>query len=729
MKVMKNIHRIFTLFAFLFLTTSTFAQGPILTLNADIEDAPIGSEVMLHLTNQDFINIVSAQFSFHFDPEVLEFVGFGTSELPAMASSVNFTNPNNVLISWFSPTTNGLSFPDGSLFLEIAFTRIAAGSPDFSIDGDPIENELTDISATIGVVVLGQNNSIKQLTGTVFSDENMDCIKQDEEASLAQSKVRIQNANLDLETFTNSEGMYNAYVPIGEYDIQAYLNGAWQSCSSVSITTADAGPVITNLGLQTIYDCETMSVNIATSLVLYCFDAQYYVNYANAGTLEIEDALIEVELDPYLNYSSSTITPSSINGNLLTFNLGSLSIGQGGSFIIYTEVGCNDDGVEFGQTHCTTATAFPQDDCKEPNPTWDGSSISVVGECVGDEVIFTITNNGADMTNAADFIVIEDELIMIQEPIQLPGGEFATIPFSSNGSTYRAVVEQSEGHPGMSMPTTAVEGCGTNAMGEITLGYVTMFPENDADGFISISCVENRGSYDPNDKSAQPRGALSEHFIEQNIDIEYMIRFQNTGTFTAFNVVVLDTLSPHVDATKIQLGASSHDYTFTIKEGNILEFNFANIMLPDSTMDLAGSNGFVEFRIPQQVDVPLETVIENTAAIYFDFNEPVITNTVFHTVGKDFLEVVLDVENNISEQIKLKVSPNPVSETAVFDLGDYQAQNGHFDLTDVTGKLVSQSQFVGNTFTFERNGMPNGIYFFEIRDENLILKSGKLVVN
>ena len=728
MNVMKNIHKLFTLVAFLFITTGAFAQGPLLILNQDFEDAPIGSQVTLHLRNQNFIDLISIQFSLHFDADVLEFVNFGDSDLPVM--NTNFIAPNDALFAWPSPTGNIFSFDDGSLFIDITFIRLADGLPNFWIDDNPVPIEVIGTNPEIsGSVQLGSFDSVKQITGTVFADENLDCTYQTEELKLAQAKVRIQNADFELETFTNLDGVYNAYVPEGVYDVDAYLNGAWQSCPSLSVTTADAGGVTADLALQVVYDCETMLVNIATPLILFCFDSEYYVNYANGGTVDIENAIIEIELDAALSYNSSTIAPTSIDGNILTFELGNLPIGQGGSFTILTDVGCNTDGVEFGQTHCTTATAFPQDDCKDVSPLWDGSSISVVGECAGDEVIFTITNNGANMTSAVEFIVIEDELIMMQEPIQLPSGASTTVPFTSNGATFRAVVEQTEGHPGASMPTQAVEGCGTNAMGEITTGYVTMFPEDDADGFVSISCQENRGSYDPNDKSASPRGALDAHFIDQNVDLKYMIRFQNTGTFTAFNVVVIDTLSPHVDVTRIQLGASSHEYNLNIREGNILEFNFDNIMLPDSAMDLAGSNGFFEFHIPQLLNVPLETVIENTAAIYFDFNEAVITNTVFHTIGKDFLEVVLDVENDISERIKLKVTPNPVSETAAFDLGDYDAKRGSFVLLNVTGKLISQQQFTGNNFTFERNEMPSGIYFFEIKDENVILKSGKLVVN
>jgi hypothetical protein len=65
--------------------------------------------------------------------------------------------------------------------------------------------------------------------------------------------------------------------------------------------------------------------------------------------------------------------------------------------------------------------------------------------------------------------------------------------------------------------------------------------------------------------------------------------------------------------------------------GGIVRFVFENIMLPDSNVNEATSHGFVKFTIHPRSDVPLGTSIPNSAAIYFDFNEPVITNTSIHT--------------------------------------------------------------------------------------------------
>ncbi|MEZ4956293.1 MAG: hypothetical protein R2825_22230 [Saprospiraceae bacterium] len=90
------------------------------------------------------------------------------------------------------------------------------------------------------------------------------------------------------------------------------------------------------------------------------------------------------------------------------------------------------------------------------------------------------------------------------------------------------------------------------------------YPLNDADPFVDTDCRENTGSYDPNDKTGFPLGIDEDHFILKNTDIEYLIRFQNTGTDTALTVVIRDTLSPYLDPTSIEMGGGSHAFRYEI---------------------------------------------------------------------------------------------------------------------------------------------------------------------
>ena len=79
---------------------------------------------------------------------------------------------------------------------------------------------------------------------------------------------------------------------------------------------------------------------------------------------------------------------------------------------------------------------------------------------------------------------------------------------------------------------------------------------------------------------------------------------------------------------------SSHNCKATVKD-NIVFFEFLNILLPDSNVNELKSHGLVSFRIKPQTTVAPNSIITNKAAIYFDYNAPVITNTA-GTLIKEF---------------------------------------------------------------------------------------------
>ena len=131
------------------------------------------------------------------------------------------------------------------------------------------------------------------------------------------------------------------------------------------------------------------------------------------------------------------------------------------------------------------------------------------------------------------------------------------------------------------------------------------------------------GSYDPNEKNATLE--LTTQQVQEGNNIDYTIHFQNTGNDTAFLVVLKDTLSSKLDLNSLQITGSSHNFRASLKD-NILTFRFEDILLVDSTTNFKGSCGFVSFKIKPLNSIVLGDSILNKAAIYFDFNAPIITN-------------------------------------------------------------------------------------------------------
>ncbi len=140
------------------------------------------------------------------------------------------------------------------------------------------------------------------------------------------------------------------------------------------------------------------------------------------------------------------------------------------------------------------------------------------------------------------------------------------------------------------------------------------------------------GSYDPNDISVSPPGYSSQGYITNAQELNYTINFQNTGTDTAFNVTVVDTLPLTLDKYTLQVLGYSHPYSYEFKPGNVVAFHFNNLLLPDSNINEPASHGYVKFRINQQPGNVAGTTIENSASIYFDYNTPVATNEVLNTI-------------------------------------------------------------------------------------------------
>lgn len=90
-------------------------------------------------------------------------------------------------------------------------------------------------------------------------------------------------------------------------------------------------------------------------------------------------------------------------------------------------------------------------------------------------------------------------------------------------------------------------------------------------------------------------------------------------------------------------------------------------MLPDSNTNEPESHGFIRFRIEQRANNPLGAIIENSVDIYFDFNDPIVTNRTSHTVGEYFIHAVstTPVEEKLAT---VKVFPNPFSEQTTFEI-------------------------------------------------------------
>lgn len=150
--------------------------------------------------------------------------------------------------------------------------------------------------------------------------------------------------------------------------------------------------------------------------------------------------------------------------------------------------------------------------------------------------------------------------------------------------------------------------------------------------------------------------SLTTQKINLGDNIHYIIRFQNTGTDTAFNVVIADTLNALLDASTFQVLNSSH--TCRVKQlGNVVYFEFLNIMLPDNFESKTQSSGFVSYSARPLKSILNETGFNNNANIYFDYNNPVISNlgvAQIHEQKNERVKLIdFDVKRKSEEEVTI----------------------------------------------------------------------------
>ena len=385
-------------------------------------------------------------------------------------------------------------------------------------------------------------------------------------------------------------------------------------------------------------------------------------------------------------------------------------------------------GIAEGQAALVTARIYPDTSCLQPAPNWDMSSLDVEGTCAGDSVVFKIRNEGlGDMESARRSIVIQDNIVLRQLDIQLKTEEEETIKIPANGSTFRVVVQQSEGHPGRSYPTAAVEGC-TTGTAPVSTGKMTMFPENDFDPFVSIDIQEITAVALPVELRGYPKG-YRDSIIAPETDLTFKILFKNAGTDTIQRIVIRDTLPQGLDPRTVTPGASNFSYHLEVYAGGLLKITLDSIVLPPAGNANTGF-GFVEFRVAQMPNNVPGTVLENRATAYFDYRAPVRTKAVRYVVDKfpDFITVVTSAEEVFVPGLNVRVYPNPATEAVTFDLEGQEFETLTLRVFDLQGRLADQHRYSGHQFTWSRNQLQAGMYVYRLESEGKLINSGKFLI-
>ncbi|WP_442787838.1 T9SS type A sorting domain-containing protein, partial [Flavobacterium suncheonense] len=213
------------------------------------------------------------------------------------------------------------------------------------------------------------------------------------------------------------------------------------------------------------------------------------------------------------------------------------------------------------------------------------------------------------------------------------------------------------------------------------------------------------GSYDPNDKTCLEGDIIAPSEVGKYV--HYVIRFENTGTYPAENIVVKDM----IDTAKFDINTlvpikGSHSFVTNITSGNKVEFIFENINLP---FDDANNDGYVAFKIKTKPTLVNGDTFSNSANIYFDYNFPIVTNTATTTIQ------ALSTQDFEFGQY-FNVYPNPVN--TVLNIDTKQTiEVSSISIYNQLGQLVVVVPSAQNVKTVDVSSLASGNYFIKINSD------------
>ena len=210
--------------------------------------------------------------------------------------------------------------------------------------------------------------------------------------------------------------------------------------------------------------------------------------------------------------------------------------------------------------------------------------------------------------------------------------------------------------------------------------------------------TEIKSVFEPNDKSLTPSRNGDINIIEERLI--YKIRFQNIGVDTAYNVVIRDTLDEHLNFEEefdFLTFTADVEPTIDIKDGRFLTFTFEEINLLGDQVNFTASQGDISFQIRSKDNLEDNTIIENTAHITFNRDNPLPTNTVTSHMFDDLPPCTFENNLTFNQQSQLddflinNRDCASVASNILVDGNNITNLNGLSNLNKLLGNLIIQN--------------------------------------
>lgn len=361
-----------------------------------------------------------------------------------------------------------------------------------------------------------------------------------------------------------------------------------------------------------------------------------------------------------------------------------------------------------------------------PETLVDSIIVSLIGpatyRCNIENLFFVnILNTGATIPSGTIHLTLDDSLTYMSSDVEPDSIIGQNIYWTYTDLFY---FESRDIQVYVLLPDGVEDEVTCNLSANVLEGEVSVFDAEPDSETEVVACA-----YDPNDKKVNPKGEGEFGNIPPETDwLEYTIRFQNTGTDTAFQVIIRDQLDENLDWFSFIPLSSSHAMNVDFDPSGEIAFVFEDVMLPDSNVNYYGSQGYVNYRIRVKTDLALGTTIENTAEIYFDYNPAVITNTTINTIH-------LGVDNiieNEADNFNVIIYPNPATSEATIYFNQELPSEYILKIYNLLGEVeYSIANINANQLTIDLSAFSQGLYLLTIENSasNQRMYSTKLIKN
>ncbi len=257
-------------------------------------------------------------------------------------------------------------------------------------------------------------------------------------------------------------------------------------------------------------------------------------------------------------------------------------------------------------------------------------------------------------------------------------------------------------------------GAGMLTVGDTAQMHITITPTaGDIDTSNNSETITDtiKASHDPNEITVSPAGCIASGMSP--VVLTYDLRFSNTGTDTAQNIYVLDTLSEFLDPHTLRIVAATDTMNITVQNildmysgiyHGIVKFEFPNIKLPDSSHHGLCDGGVI-YTVKTRPGLTAGMHIYNHAGIYFDSNPAVLTNWADNGIGCATTGVVMPAAKTTD------IYPNPATTELTVTAQDRITT---IAISNVYGQTVYSNDYNAEKVGINIAALPAGIYFIRI---------------